>query len=275
MTIELHPWSESFAWTDHVGPFKFLTQDQAAEFDERGFTILPRLFGVDEIDRIATEIDVFDAELNASLTDSGQTGITEKGAISLLPNLVARSPVLRDFVRHPAMLAIASDLLGPDVDLYWEHAVYKRSERPRRFPLHQDTGYQLTVPEDFLSCWIALTEATVENGCLFLAPGMHRNGTLRHTHIEPRGWEECLADDPPELVPAPVAPGGAVIFSSLTPHTTGANTTGTLRKGYLILYARPGTVAYSGRQDGPRPAPQPQNNPRFQFPVVRDGQPVS
>lgn len=275
MTPELHPWSEGFIWTDHAGPFRFLAPEQAAEFDTRGFTIVPQLFDTDEVARIAAEIDVFDAELDASLTANSDTRMNEKGAMTFLPNLVARSPVLRDFVRHPALLAIASDLLGPDVDLYWDQAVCKRSERPRRFPLHQDTGYQLTVPEDFLSCWIAVTEASPQNGCLFLAPGMHRNGTLRHVHIEPQGWEECQLDDPPALVPAPLAPGGAVIFSSLTPHTTGANTTDTIRKGYLILYARPGTVVYAGSPDGPRPTPQPQNDPRFQFPVVRAGRPVS
>jgi phytanoyl-CoA hydroxylase len=275
MTWELHPWSEGFTWKDHAGPFQFLTPDQVAEFDAQGFITVPELFGAGEVERIAAEIDVFDAELNARLAATGNVGISQKGAITVAHNLVARSPVMRGFVRHPALLAIASDLLGPDVDLYWDQAVCKRSERPQRFPLHQDTGYQFTVPEDFVSCWIAVTEASQENGCLLLAPGMHRNGTLRHVHTEPQGWEECLVNDPPDLVPAPLPPGGAVIFSSLTPHTTGANNTGTIRKAYLVLYTRPGTVAYIGPPDGPRPAPQPQNDPCFHFPVVRGGRPVS
>jgi len=274
VTLELHPWSEGFEWTDHVGPFSFLTPGQVGEFDARGFTVVSQLIPAGEVERIRAEIDVFDAKLDARLTDSGDDGLSEKGAMSFMPNLVARSSVLRDLVRSPALLAIASDLLGPDVDLYWDQAVYKRPERPRRFPLHQDTGYQLTVPEDFVSCWIALTEASPKNGCLFLVPGLHRNGTLRHVHIEPQGWEECLVDAPRDLIPAPLAPGGAVIFSSLTPHTTGANTTDAIRKGYLILYARPGTVMYAGPPDGPRPAPQPQDDPRFQFPVMRGWQPV-
>jgi ectoine hydroxylase-related dioxygenase (phytanoyl-CoA dioxygenase family) len=276
MVLERHPWSQGFEWVDHVGPFSFLTPEQVRQFDTDGYTVVPRLLDEIELTGVRTEIDRFDAEFDARLSESDQpAGMSEKGAMSFIPNLVARSPLLAQFVRHPTLLAIAADLLGPDVDLYWDQAVYKRPERPQRFPLHQDTGYQLTEPEDFLSCWIALTDATPENGCLMLAPGLHRHGTLRHVHVEPQGWEECLLDSPPELVAAPLPAGGAVVFSSLTPHTTEANTTDGIRKGYLILYARPGTVVYAGSPDEPRPEPQPQNDPRFQFPVLRGGRPVS
>jgi ectoine hydroxylase-related dioxygenase (phytanoyl-CoA dioxygenase family) len=275
MTLELHPWSDGFEWVDHTGPFGFLTEEQVRQFDAEGFVVMPHLFDDQLMDRIRTEIDRFDAELDAWLSENhDENSMSQKGAMSFIPNLVAESPVIQEFVRHPALLAIAADLLGPDADLYWEQAVYKRPERPQRFPLHQDTGYQLTVPEDFLSCWIALTDATVANGCLMIAPGLHRQGTRRHVHVEPQGWEECLVDSPPELVAAPVRAGGAVLFSSLAPHTTEANTTGDIRKGYLILYTRPGTVVYPGPPEGPRPDPQPQGDPRIQFPVLRNGQPV-
>ena len=43
------------------------------------------------------------------------------------------------------------DLLGPDVRLYWDQAVYKKPETPREFPWHQDTGYVFTEPQDYLT----------------------------------------------------------------------------------------------------------------------------
>jgi phytanoyl-CoA hydroxylase len=275
MEVEIHPWSQGFKWVDHIGPFTFLSKEQVQEFDRDGFFVIPELFTQPEIDAVRSEIDPMDEQYAAWLAGNGDNGMNENGAISLLPNLVGRSPFLRRFVHHPSLLGLAADLLGPDVDLYLDQAVCKRPERPRVFPLHQDTGYQLTEPEDFVSVWIALSEAVPENGCLYLAPGLHRSGTLRHQHVEPQGWEECLTAQDPDLVAAPLRPGGAVVFSSLTPHKTAANTTRSIRRGYLILYSRPGTVAYEGRQDGPKPVPKLQGDTHTQFPVLRDGRPVS
>ena len=85
--------------------------------------------------------------------------------------------------------ASAADLIGPDVNLYWDQAVYKKPEKPRRFPWHQDNGYTFIEPQHYLTCWIALTDATEDNGCPWVAPGLHRSGTLAHRYVEPLGYE--------------------------------------------------------------------------------------
>ena len=118
--------------------------------------------------------------------------------------------------------------------LYWDQAVYKKTEKPRRVPWHQDNGYTYVEPQEYLTVWLALTDATLENGCPEVAPGCHRHGTLAHHYIEPLGWE-CLEEGTPSVA-APVAAGGAVVFSSLTPHRTGPNLTGEVRKAYILQY---------------------------------------
>jgi ectoine hydroxylase-related dioxygenase (phytanoyl-CoA dioxygenase family) len=275
LNLRPHPWSTGFEWSDHQGPFGFLKDDQVQRFDEEGFIVVEDLFTREELKHVVDELDVFDVEMDRRLDreSARRAGISEKGAISFIPNLVARSEIVREFVRHSKLLGIAADILGPDVNLYWEQAVYKKPEKPRRFPLHQDTGYQLTDPEDFLSCWIPLNDATVDNGCPQIAPGLHVYGTLAHTYVEPLGWE-CLSESPPEVVAAPVRAGGAVVFSSLAPHFTGPNTTDDIRKAYVILYARKGTVAYVGAPVGSRPEPVQQDNPDYQFAVLRGGRAV-
>ena len=270
-----HPWSDGFTWSDHGGPFEFLDEKQVRAFDEQGYFVFEDLFRPDEYEPVRDELDVYDVKMDRWLDrhNTERAGITEKGAISFIANLTARSDLLRAFVRHPSLLAMARDLLGPDVNLYWEQAVYKKPEKPRRFPWHQDTGYKLTSPEDYLTCWIALTDATVDNGCPVVAPGLHRGGTLAHRYVEPLGWE-CLPEDWPDVAPAPVRAGGAVVFSSLTPHFTGPNVSDGVRKAYIVQYARAGTVAYEGTPSGERPEPVPQDNPDYQFPVLRDGAPA-
>ncbi|MDQ1480449.1 MAG: hypothetical protein QOI44_1310, partial [Actinomycetota bacterium] len=62
-----------------------------------------------------------------------------------------------------------------------------------------------------------------------------------------------------------------VVFTSLTPHFTAANTTDDVRKAYIVQYAPDAAVAFRPRPDGSRGPAEPQDDDRRQFPVVRDG----
>ena len=145
---------------------------------------------------------------------------------------------------HPVIIDLCADLIGPDVNLYWDQGVYKQPEKPRRFPWHQDNGYTFIEPQQYLTVWLALTDATVDNGCPWVVPGLHRHGTLLHRYVDPLGWE-CLSE-PEDAVAAPVRAGGAVVFSSLTPHLTGPNTTDEARKAYILQYAPMGAEIFRG-----------------------------
>jgi ectoine hydroxylase-related dioxygenase (phytanoyl-CoA dioxygenase family) len=177
---------------------------------------------------------------------------------------------------HRVFTDLCADLVGPDVNMYWDQAVYKKPEKPRRFPWHQDNGYTFVEPQQYLTCWVALTDATVDNGCPWVAPGLHLGGTLRHRWVDPLGWE-CF-DQPPrghEPVAAPVPAGGAVVFSSLTPHLTGPNLTDTVRKAYILQYAPVGARVLDGDVDaGPPVGSTMCDAPERQFPVLRGGEPV-
>src|SRR5690606_38440003 len=110
-------------------------------------------------------------------------------ALTFATHLVARSPLRRSLAHHPVLGGRCADLVGPDVNLYWDQAVYKKPEKPRRFPWHQDNGYCYVEPQLYLTCWLALTDATVENGCPQVVPGVHRVGTIRHRFVDPLGFE--------------------------------------------------------------------------------------
>jgi ectoine hydroxylase-related dioxygenase (phytanoyl-CoA dioxygenase family) len=185
---------------------------------------------------------------------------------------VKSSPVLRAFCAGPVFQDLARDLIGPDVRLYWDQAVYKKPEKPQRFPWHQDNGYTYVEPQQYLTCWVALTDATVESGCPWVAPGLHRLGTLRHWMTD-LGWQ-CL-DDPSGPVPVPARAGSIVVFSSLTPHTTGPNLTPGVRRAYIVQLAPEGTrVIREDTTTGTRTV-EPADDPERQFPIVRGGTPAA
>lgn len=271
--IPLHPWNTEFEWTSPTGPFEVLTVEQAAAFDRDGFVVLPDVFDEATISRVRDEIDVYEAETEHALRqrDGGRMSIAESDAITFTTHLVTKSDTLRRFAAHPAFTGLCHDLVGPDANLYWDQAVYKKPEKPRRFPWHQDNGYAFVTPQQYLTCWVALNDATVANGCPQVAPGLHRAGTLQHRYVDPLGWE-CF-EDPDDVATAEVGAGGIVVFSSLTPHLTGPNTTDAVRKAWILQYAPAGAEILRGDPAADTdPTAESADRPDRQFPVLRDGQ---
>lgn len=244
---ELHPLNDGFTWTDHAGPFRVVSDTQARAYDEQGFFVLEDAFDADEVAAIRAEIDPLEEELEALLretTEDGKVFIYRAGEITFTTHLVTRSPALRDLVGRAPLRDVALDLLGPDVRLYWDQAVYKKPGTDSPFPWHQDNGYTFVRPQQYLTCWVALTDVDERNGCPWVVPGLHRRGTLAHRTTD-LGFV-CL-DEAPDAVPVPARAGSIVVFSSLTPHCTGPNETDDVRRAYIVQYAPDGARTDDGR----------------------------
>ena len=260
-----HALNTSFTWEARQGPFRRLTDDQVQQFDRDGYFVIADLVDERTLKEVTAEIDGFEAKVDAWLRTQPDERmmIAESGALTVTLHVASRSKVLRDLVTSTAMTDLCFDLIGPDVNLYWDQAVYKKPEKPRRVPWHQDNGYTYIEPQQYLTIWLALTDATEDNGCPRVAPGLHKHGTLEHYYVDPLGYE-CFTD-PPREAAAPVKAGGAVVFSSLMPHLTGPNLTDEVRKAYIVQYAPAG--AYTRTENGNVPC----DDPDRQFPVLRNG----
>jgi ectoine hydroxylase-related dioxygenase (phytanoyl-CoA dioxygenase family) len=274
--LELHPWNRDFTWIDRPGPSRRLTSEQVAAFDRQGFIVVPDVFDDDQLAPLIETIDRNEAATDAFLQtrDDGRIAIAETGAITFTVHLVEREPVAAAFARHPVFTDLCHDLIGPDVRLYWDQAVYKKPDKPRRFPWHQDNGYAFVEPQQYLTCWVALTDATVDNGCPQVIPGLHRDGTYLHRYVDPLGWE--IIESHPDAVAAPVGKGGIVVFSSLTPHLTGPNVTDDVRKAYILQYAPDGAAVCVGDPASGAPTGRiPADAPGRQFPILAAGAPAT
>jgi ectoine hydroxylase-related dioxygenase (phytanoyl-CoA dioxygenase family) len=272
-TVVRHPWNVDFQWESTQGPFRRLSDAQATQFDELGFVVIEDAVPADDLGRVVSEVDGFEGELEAFLRtqDAGRVFIAEADAITFTTHLVARSPLLRALATSDVFVDLCADLIGPDVNMYWDQAVYKKPEKPRRFPWHQDNGYTFIEPQQYLTCWVALTDATETNGCPWVAPGVHCAGTLAHAYVEPLGYE-CFADPPTPARPAEVRAGSALVFSSLTPHMTGPNLTDAVRKAYILQYAPAGAQVLRGDPAAGTPVQRVScDDPQRQFPVLRGG----
>ena len=238
-----HDRNTDFGWRASSGPLRRLTAAQARQYDEDGYFLLEGVFSTEELAAVREAIDPIEHQFEEMLRErfNGKMFITKADAITFTVHLVKKSETLKTFAQHPVFRDIAHDTLGPGARLYWDQAVYKKPGNPDEFPWHQDNGYTFTEPQQYLTCWVPLNDATLENGCPWVAPGLHHMGTLHHDHV-PLGLE-CLKD-PENIVAVPAKAGDVVVFSSLTPHRTGPNMTGETRRSYILQYAPDGAVVH-------------------------------
>ena len=265
-TPSLHALNHDFVWREHnPSEPRFLTSADLADFNERGFVLLRNVFSRDEIDAVIAAIDPLEAKGEAWLRQNGgRVSIATADVITFTTHLVRKSELLRAFAAHRAIKDICHDLIGPDVRLYWDQSVYKKTAKEQEFPWHQDNGYTFVEPQQYLTLWIPLVDVDEKNGCPWIAPGRHKLGTLAHwtTAI---GYQ-CL-DVAEDAVCVPARAGDVIVFSSLAPHRTGPNLVrGSVRKAYILQYAPEG--AYTIR-DGEHLV---QNDPERQFVVLSQGE---
>ena len=250
MKLTPHPWSHDFTWQPPRGPFRRINPAQARSWDQQGFFVLEDAFDAATVAAVIAEIDPFEAKVEAFLRTrpGGKMLIARADEITFTTHLVARSRLLREFSRQPVFCDLVHDLIGPDVRLYWDQAVYKKPGTRAPFPWHQDNGYTFVEPQTYLTCWVALTDATEANGCPRVVPGLHRGGTLAHEATD-LGFV-CFDEPPVDSIAAPARAGSVVVFSSLTPHATGPNTTSEARRAYILQYAPDGAMALRAGDDG-------------------------
>jgi hypothetical protein len=133
------------------------------------------------------------------------------------------SEPMRAVMRHPAVVEVLSSLIGPDLKAMQTMVFVKAAGKPGQ-AWHQDESYIPTRDRSLCGVWIALDDATVENGCLWFHPGSHRPGVLwRMTpHDDPRfDPSDETVDHPFDReggVAAELKVGGVVFFNGYVLH---------------------------------------------------------
>lgn len=215
---------------------------------ELGYIVLPNLFSNNEIDALDQHLTAFHRAHEEALAAKGGTeGISRANEILFSGHIAEASEPVRDFVRGDKMVAVTTALLGQDVDLYYNQTVYKNPETNKEFPWHQDDAYTPVTPSPYLTCWLALTDATAQNGCISVLPGSHIGG-LRPHEQSPIGLVGYSSDAKDQGVQVPVSKGSLVVFWSTVLHKSGANTSDGMRKAYVIQYCRNGLHRISDGQ---------------------------
>lgn len=144
---------------------------------------------------------------------------------------------LKALAYHPKLLAVVRRMIGTDdIRLSSDMALLKPPRVGREKPWHQDMAYYHFHPKaKVVGVWVALDQATVENGCMQFLPELRKRGTI--LHFKRRDWQICDAEIMGRRsVAAPLQPGGMLFFDGLLPHGTPENRSGQRRRAVQFHY---------------------------------------
>ena len=143
---------------------------------------------------------------------------------------------------HPAILDAVEGLIGPDILVFTSTWFIKEPESTAIAAWHQDATYFGLHPHLHVTAWLALTDATAENGCMEFLPGSHERGQLPHrAGVVPSSVNRARqavdgSVDDADAVHAPLRAGEFSLHHTLTLHRSQPNRSRDRRIGIGISY---------------------------------------
>jgi phytanoyl-CoA hydroxylase len=155
-----------------------------------------------------------------------------------LQGFVPHDARLKAIADDPKLLAVVARIIKDVPELWADQALLKPPRIGREKPWHQDIAFfDLPSTSRVLGVWIALDEAVIENGCMFVIPASHHLGPV--VHFKRRDWQICDTDVAvDEAIAVPLKPGGLLFFHGLIHHGT-PPTQSPLRRRALQFHYKP------------------------------------
>jgi ectoine hydroxylase-related dioxygenase (phytanoyl-CoA dioxygenase family) len=208
------------------------TEQDLSQLRTRGFFVRERFFSEAQI--VAFEADT---DLAVQRGQGANDGISKPGRIAFVNSGMDYSkmdPRLLKFSTQPRVAQLARSVAGADATFFSYQVVYKFGNNPDPFPWHQDDSYTKSS-HGYFTIWVAISDATIDNGCLWVHPGrsLDRIAPCQRTELGNVCWP---MDNPDQGIPVELSRGSAVVFTSMLMHKSGGNQTPHTRKGHIITF---------------------------------------
>ena len=204
----------------------------------------------DLLDLLRGECGTFISQMDERMEREGKDvmGLNHRNKRYFVSNCFRQQPKLREFLFSDLMAEVCRAALGENAYLFWEQYVVKGAEAGMKFSWHQDSGY-VGYPDHkpYLTCWCALDDMSEENGTVYVMPYSHIGIRSWVKHIREEGSNDLVGYFGPEKgVPAIVPAGSIVAFTSVNFHSSGTNTTNSMRRAYLAQYSAEPLLSHDG-----------------------------
>lgn len=224
-----------------------LNEQQLRLFRETGHVVVPAVFDRDEVAAAIADIETWSSEFLAQMSDEQRNWFLEKGMganakLRKLDNPVFHRHQFQQMAKHTRLVEAVEQLIGSGVSVFFSQVFMKPPEGGGPKPVHQDNFYfGPDDPDATLTVWIAIDDATVENGCLYYGDGSNHHAVIEH--VAPPGEPfnlQVLAEQMSGFVmtPAPVPSGGISFHHGNTLHQSGSNTSRHSRRAVAMHYLR-------------------------------------
>jgi phytanoyl-CoA hydroxylase len=238
-----------------------ITTKQINDYKETGYLVIPNLFSKEEIARLREETaDIFrgkrgkvegmiDVDENISNED-----VLKKYVAIHFPHKI--SEVIHQALFHEGVVEVLTGIVGPDVKCM-QSMLFVKGPGKAGQSWHQDEFYIPTRDKSLVGVWIAIDDASVENGCLWIIPG-------RPNYIMPRGINNSneyadvdtidVSAYESQKIPVEVKSGSVVFFNGYTLHSSQRNKTDDCFRTALVNHYMSADSMLPWDQDGHLPA---------------------
>jgi phytanoyl-CoA hydroxylase len=251
-----------------------ITPEQIDEYAERGYLVLEGFADASECDQLraraeelvqqfdpADVVSIFSTHEQNRLTDEyflssgdkirfffeenafnadGTLKYAKEKSINKIGHaLHDLDPVFDRFSRSDKVRELARAIGLEQSYLLQSMYIFKQPNIGGEVTCHQDSTFLYTEPIAIAGLWLALEDATIENGCLWAIPGGHRRGLKSRWRRSPedRMGFEYFDNEPwpeDELVPLEVSKGTLIVLHGLLPHRSFENRSPRSRHAYTL-----------------------------------------
>ena len=220
-----------------------LSPQQIEQYRNDGYTL--NLQNVFSQDRFAELKAIFEEDL-------------ERYGVDGLDTIHFRDERLLSFLLDDAVLDLIEPVVGPNIGLWSSHFISKEPFKGKATPWHEDSAYwegRVSTMENICTVWLALDEATPENGCMKVIPGSQNGGfsdyekvsgdtNIFETQIKPEFIDEDKA------VYFALKPNQCSLHEARIIHGAEANTSPMRRAGYTMRYFPTSSLVYADKNPG-------------------------
>lgn len=211
-------------------------QSLAEFYSENGYWISENAFNAEEVREILDEATLIcrggrgiDIE-NYSLppADEPDNEMLRRYLCIHFPHKL--SDIILKYLAHPAIVDVLTQVIGPNVKCMQSMLFIKSGGKPGQ-AWHQDEDFIPTRDRSLTGAWIALDDATVDNGCLWVIPGSHKHGILWPMEVQNDPRFDCAAESggfpykDRDAVPVEIPAGSIVFFNGYLLHRSLPNYT--------------------------------------------------
>lgn len=228
-----------------------LTREQIDFFNENGYLRWGKILSDEELPPLRAEYDRVFAEAresgryrNLAISDTNDNDAKRNAPTQMLQvmQVCERSLLFRRLVHDARFLDIVEELIGPNIMLFHDQALFKPAKSGGAVFWHQDNAYWRCKPANLVSCWLTLDDVDVHNGAMQVLPGSHLKPFWHQTAASTSALLDSGSKiDASKAVVNELPAGGCMFHHCQTLHYTAPNTTDRQRRAFAIHFMPIGT----------------------------------